>query len=262
MLDILQYLDAILTVILFATLAGLSLAAASILVAPLLYSKQSVSTSQTKREVGQYLGASYLLIAFAIFLVGLCLTLLFDTVFEKYNGHLGVEIADTILTGLPLLLGILFLYGGAGFLIRAATGRTGRLLPEYLGQILDAPILWIAGLILPPVSQGRNKQADKNTKYAEQEIRELFLLSGQDSFEPLIATATKDVLAKLTVVTAPSVAVRTGVGTGTVSRLRMSKADAQKRLDEDTKRVGYVRGEIYKLKDGSWGIHWGGKYPL
>jgi hypothetical protein len=41
-----------------------------------------------------------------------------------------------------------------------------------------------------------------------------------------------------------------------------SKASAQKRLDEDTQRVGYVRGELYQLKDGSWGIAWGGKYPL
>jgi hypothetical protein len=41
-----------------------------------------------------------------------------------------------------------------------------------------------------------------------------------------------------------------------------SKLAAQKRLDEDTKRVGFVRGEIYQLEDGNWGIHWGGKYPL
>ena len=41
-----------------------------------------------------------------------------------------------------------------------------------------------------------------------------------------------------------------------------SKEAAQKRLDQDTKKVGYVRGEIYQLEDGSWGIHWGGEYPL
>ena len=49
---------------------------------------------------------------------------------------------------------------------------------------------------------------------------------------------------------------------GTVKVISRSKAAAQKRLDEDTKRVGYVRGELYQLEDGSWGIHWGGKYPL
>jgi hypothetical protein len=43
---------------------------------------------------------------------------------------------------------------------------------------------------------------------------------------------------------------------------KTSKEETQKRLDKDTKRVGYVRGEIYQLEDGSWGIHWGGKYPL
>jgi len=41
-----------------------------------------------------------------------------------------------------------------------------------------------------------------------------------------------------------------------------SKESAQNRLDADTKKVGYVRGELYQLPDGSWGIHWGGKYPL
>ena len=41
-----------------------------------------------------------------------------------------------------------------------------------------------------------------------------------------------------------------------------SKIAAQKRLDHDTEGVGYVRGEIYQLEDGSWGVHWGGKYPL
>ena len=44
--------------------------------------------------------------------------------------------------------------------------------------------------------------------------------------------------------------------------LNKSKESAQNRLDDDTKKVGYVRGELYQLPDGSWGIHWGGKYPL
>lgn len=41
-----------------------------------------------------------------------------------------------------------------------------------------------------------------------------------------------------------------------------SKDVAQKRLDEDKQRVGYVRGEVYQLSDGTWAIHWGGKYSL
>ena len=41
-----------------------------------------------------------------------------------------------------------------------------------------------------------------------------------------------------------------------------SREAAQKRLDEDTERVGYVRGELFQKDDGSWVIHWGGKYPL
>lgn len=41
-----------------------------------------------------------------------------------------------------------------------------------------------------------------------------------------------------------------------------SKEAAQKRLDDDTKRVGYVRGELFQNEDGTWSIHWGGKHPL
>lgn len=41
-----------------------------------------------------------------------------------------------------------------------------------------------------------------------------------------------------------------------------SRAKAQARLDADTKKVGYVRGELFQKENESWGIHWGGKYPL
>lgn len=41
-----------------------------------------------------------------------------------------------------------------------------------------------------------------------------------------------------------------------------SKEIAQSRLDEDTRRVGYVRGELFQNEDGSWSIAWGGKHPL
>ena len=41
-----------------------------------------------------------------------------------------------------------------------------------------------------------------------------------------------------------------------------SKKAVQKRLDEDTERVGYIRGEIFETEGGSWAISWGGKYPL
>ena len=41
-----------------------------------------------------------------------------------------------------------------------------------------------------------------------------------------------------------------------------NKEAAQERLDDDTKRVGYVRGELYEVEKGKWAIHWGGKHPL
>ena len=45
-------------------------------------------------------------------------------------------------------------------------------------------------------------------------------------------------------------------------RSEASRIAAQRRIDEDAERVGWVRGEVYQLEDGSWGVHWGGKYRL
>lgn len=45
-------------------------------------------------------------------------------------------------------------------------------------------------------------------------------------------------------------------------RERQSKEATQRRLDEDTRKIGYVRGELFQNKDGSWSIGWGGEYPL
>lgn len=44
--------------------------------------------------------------------------------------------------------------------------------------------------------------------------------------------------------------------------IERSRQVAQRRLDEDTKRVGYQRGELFRRDDGVWAIRWGGKYPL
>ena len=63
--------------------------------------------------------------------------------------------------------------------------------------------------------------------------------------KPPVATAYADVAARVEVTTP-----------------ELSRAKAQARLDADTKKVGYVRGELFQREDGSWGIHWGGKHPL
>ena len=60
----------------------------------------------------------------------------------------------------------------------------------------------------------------------------------------------------------PATAYADVAGRVEVTTAKPSKAQAQARLDADTEKVGYTRGEIYENKDGSWGTHWGGKYPL
>ncbi len=39
-------------------------------------------------------------------------------------------------------------------------------------------------------------------------------------------------------------------------QIEESKQKALKRLEEDTKRVGYKRGKLYQLENGKWGISW------
>lgn len=63
--------------------------------------------------------------------------------------------------------------------------------------------------------------------------------------KPPVATAYADVAARVEVTTP-----------------ELSKAQAQARLDADTRKVGYRRGELFQKEDGSWGIRWGGKHPL
>ena len=41
-----------------------------------------------------------------------------------------------------------------------------------------------------------------------------------------------------------------------------NKEAVQQRLDNDTKQVGYERGELYEVEKGKWVIHWGGKYTI
>lgn len=38
--------------------------------------------------------------------------------------------------------------------------------------------------------------------------------------------------------------------------IEQSKQKAQKRLKEDTKRVGYQRGKLFQLDNGKWAISW------
>jgi hypothetical protein len=83
------------------------------------------------------------------------------------------------------------------------------------------------------------------------------VVPGVDEFE-LPSDLSKNVVIKPPVATAyADVATRVEVITP-----ELSKARAQARLDADTKEVGYARGELFRKDDGSWAIHWGGKYPL
>jgi len=111
-LSILHRLDSIISVELFATLAGLSLVALSITaIAWELRERRSqndgtnpqrsLSDEERRREVlEQYFGMGYFVSSVTIFVLGLVLTLIFDSLGGKYHDNLAFELSNVIPTGL------------------------------------------------------------------------------------------------------------------------------------------------------------------
>lgn len=121
--------------------------------------------------------------------------------------------------------------------------------------------IWLLGASLGLLSLGLGftaigmsaKSDRRHTELLERLDRNVLEVLKQDTIEP----------SKEPIVVTPKVGIgMVGVGKSKVEVKKRTKEETQKRLDEDTERTGYVRGEIYQLEDGSWGIHWGGKYPL
>lgn len=136
-----------------------------------------------------------------------------------------------------------------------------------LGIIATALVAWLVHKKTSKILKGLDKTL----------LKVLDHVLPQDEYEPPIQTLTqKPVAVKTKVVKARAevgepkdVTIEVPLATIEVKGLPprvvikgQTKEEAQKRLDEDTKKVGFIRGEIYQLDDSSWGIHWGGKYPL
>jgi len=97
---------------------------------------------------------------------------------------------------------------------------------------------------------------------------EVNLVPGDTVEAPTIASPVpqrKDVVIKVPTATAEAKAFAPSIQTTdklSDEEIKLSKERAQRRLDEDTKKVGFRRGEISQNSDGLWIVHWGGKYPL
>ena len=111
------------------------------------------------------------------------------------------------------------------------------------------------------VAVGMSAKSDKKyTDILNRVDRNVGQILGKYEAYDVASDTIEELVGDVTVKVEPAAAATDLRGKVTVEK--KTKAAAQKRLDEDTKRVGFVRGEVYQLEDGSWGIHWGGKYPL
>lgn len=186
-MSILHGLDSVISVELFGILAGLSLVALSIVAIAWELRKlrknqigegPSSSKASVPEFINQYSGTAYIMIAlpieespqkgktsldrlvelyfgigyfvssFTVFILGLFLTLTFDSLGRDYHYSLAFETSNVILTGLSLLLGVTLLFGGVNAIIQDTIKRRFRFSPENWKRsklILE----WILDLILP-----------------------------------------------------------------------------------------------------------------
>jgi len=184
-LQILKSLDGIISVELFAILAGLSLTALALLAR---YSADNENTS-AEIKANWLIGRACFTGAPVFFLFGLIVTLAFDSLAGKYTS-IAFESYNVVFTGLFLVLGVAFLVSGVGTLAPVMTGLTlGPLLrgPVYLVNKLTIPILEV---ILPTGKKAEKGQGPalkngseiacekKPAKYASQLLKWGFLWFG------------------------------------------------------------------------------------
>lgn len=126
LIEILIRIDAIITVSLFAMLSVISLAAAALLYA------RPIQTTTKESLSEQYSGAILLSLGALSFMVGIPLTLLFDSVLDLWHDNLWIELLDVAVTITPFILGFLFLYAGIANLVRYLIFQEDRMIPSWL----------------------------------------------------------------------------------------------------------------------------------
>lgn len=156
-------------------------------------------------------------------------------------------------------VGFSFLILGVGVLLGATFAPINRDLRTTLLGISLALLSVGLGLVAVAISTKSDIRYTEILSRIDANLTRVleFYKPGEDTLE-FPPDLSKDV-----VIRPVPASVRASVAGPTVKVTpELSKAQAQARLDADTKKVGYRRGELFQKEDGSWAIHWGGKYPL
>ncbi len=141
MLDILDGISNLLSPTFFGTLAGLSLAAATMLFGAGKSrgrNKQGQANRLSELEPKEYKGAGYLILSFGWSMFGLISVFVFNAVSDGLLRNIVV-----FLSLVWLVFALCFFYAGAGELLRAVTGQKGGVVRKFF-----PPMRYIDDLII------------------------------------------------------------------------------------------------------------------
>ena len=139
--DAILRIDALISVGLYAILAGLSLAATCV-----VWLGTGARSDAARPSPNPYADMALKRLAMAVFcfLLGLTLTFVSDSLLDTNKDRPIVELLIVIATGVPLTLGILYQYSGANYLVGTVLGERKRfLVPEWLGGPISAALIWV-----------------------------------------------------------------------------------------------------------------------
>jgi hypothetical protein len=112
---------------------------------------------------------AYMLICstFAFLIFGLLLTLALDSLGSKYHNSLTFEICNVVLTGIPLLFGIVLLLGGVDALALATMKREFRFFPRNCKLLMG-----ILEMLLPTQKRTKPSRVKREAQLSRQPINQ------------------------------------------------------------------------------------------
>ena len=163
-MDFINTLAQGISVELFATLAGASIVAVGIIAD--IMSKAHERDTTWGELITDYLGMAYFITSFTIFILGVIITLVLDSIGVYFiNSHI-FEIINVIIRAFTLASGIMLLFGGVDALARKLMKRDFRFFPRT-----DKYMTLLLGAILPKEKPKTKTESAPPTKLKDIDLK-------------------------------------------------------------------------------------------